>query len=442
MPRIGTFNNHSEVNDASLELLDQADPNITWGNSGKPIKGWTEYSITVDYLCPTASWDLKFVADIAPKGGQLQGDMARLAKELQNGTRVGLRIDNQLVQAGYVDQINIESSRGGTNLLVRGRDALSVACDSSVDPHFQFPEGQTVKAFIMKLFSPFGFTEVIVSDKINRQKMTNSYSTFTIDERDRVVEKQLSTPINSKFKAHNDEGCYEFGERLGKRYGFYIRSGVDGKTLFIGSPDFKQEPIGTLIHTLDGKRSNVLQGSVTFDWSKQPSVIIGSGTAKGSGGDPFPPTTIKSLMVNELLADSDNLPVIQKLKADYKHAVQLPRRSYLTRPSRVVEVTKFAKVRYVVDDESATQEHLNNYVRRMMADYQSKFMVAEYLVVGHSQNKKFWAPNTMVMVEDEVSGINQPLWCKAVTYSKSRSGGTTTKLQLILPYTLELIPEG
>lgn len=442
MPRVGPFSTKATSDEASLELLDVPDPKVTWGNSGKPVKGWTEYRISSDYLSPTASWELQFVASLAPQNGQVQSDMARLMREIQNGSRIGLRINGNLVLTGYVDQVHIDSSRGsGTNLLVRGRDALSVACDACVDPHFEFPEGQSVKAFLEALMSPLGFKTFYVSDKLNRQKMSGSVSTFALDAHDKVVEKQLTTPINSKFKPQNNEGVYEFAERIGKRFGFYVRAGVDGQSLFIGSPDYKQEPVGTLVHTLDGKRSNILSSGVTWDWSKQPSVIIGSATGRGSHGDPFPPYTIKSLMVNELLTDSDQLPVIRKLKEQYKHAVQIPRRDYITRPSRVVEITKFTKPIWVVDDESATQEHLNNYVRRMMADYQAKFLVAEYVVPGHSQKKKIWVPNSMVTVQDEVSGINQVMWIKAVEYAKSRGGGTTTKLTLLLPFVLELIPE-
>lgn len=437
MPTVGLFNNQAETHNVTLELLDRPDPKATWGNPGKPISGWTSFTCTSDFLAANDSWDLELVAEVLPQGNQLEGDMARIQKELQNGQRVGIRVNGTLVCTGYVDQIVLSSSRNGSSMRVRGRDALSLACDTYVEPHFKFPEGSSLKAFLLKLFSPFGFKDIVFGDKVNRQKLTGNRSAFIINEYDKVVEKQLATPINSKYKPHNNEGIYEYAERIGRRMGFHIWCGVDGQTLYIGTPDFKQPPVGRLIHRLGagGSENNILSQSGTYDWSKQPVAIIASGHG---GGGKFNMQTIKTIMVNELLTDSDGLPVIKELKDKYKNAIVIPRRSYLQRPARVVEVTKFGKVHYAVDDESKEQKHLDNYVRRLMAEFQSRFLVMQYTVSGFGQNGNLWAPNTMVTVVDEYSGINQDLWIKARTFSKDRNGGTTTQLTCILPFTLEL----
>lgn len=440
MPVLPPLRNESEIATASLELLDQSNPNATWGALGKPITGWTRYSITNDFFSPMASFELEIVAEVRPGEGQLEGDMARIQKSMQNGEPVGLRVNGKLVSTGYVDQINIRGGAHGTVMLVRGRDALSIPVDSYVDPHFQFPEGQTLKAFLLKLFSPYGFKDVVIGDRLNRQKMTGAITQLTINEQHKVFEKQITTPINSKFKAQVNEGIYEFAERIGRRYGFRIWCGADGKTIHIGGPDYDHPPVGALLHKLgDGsEKNNILDYNVTWDWHKQPSAIIASGTGKGG---PFPYGALRTLMVNELLCDDDQLPKVQEVAKEYK-VKPLTMRDYIERPKRVVPVTKYPRIHYVKDDESKEQAHLDNYTRRLMADAQSHFLVAEYTVAGHGQNGNLWAPNTMVQVEDDVSRINGQMWIRARTFSKERDGGTTTKLTCILPYVAEVGQQG
>lgn len=422
MPAVGPLNNVSENDQVSLELIDL----------GKTINSWKSYDYDSDFLTAVDSWSFE-VAD---------EHVEELQKLVQNGQRISLKVNGRVCATGYVDQISIRASRsGGTSMHIRGRDALGPACDACVDPRFQFPETTTIRAFMEKLFTPFGFSSYVVDDDINLKKLTGTASTFTTNELKKVVEKQLVTPINSKFKPHPSEGVYEFGERIGKRYGFHIWAGVDGKTLHIGRPNFRSPPQYKLIHRTSGETqaNNILDSTVTYDWSKQPSALIAEGAG---GGGHFSRNTLKVLMVNELLSDSDQLPAIQALKKQYPNAYVIPRRSYLKRPDRVMEVNKFVKPIWLYDDESKTQEQLANYVRRVMAEYQSKFLVAHYSVPGHSQKGVTWAPNTMVTVIDEVNGINQDLWIKGRKFVKDRSGGTRTELECVLPFTMEIHPKG
>jgi prophage tail gpP-like protein len=414
--------------DVTLELVD----------IGMTISGCKSYEFSTDYVDANTSWHFEFADD----------NYQEIAGKLQNGQTVGIKINGYLQATGYVDQISIHSSReGGTTMMVTGRDTLSPACDSHVDPKFEFPATTTLKAILQKLFAPYGFKEILVDDSVNRQKISGSHSVFTTNDDHAVVEKAITSPINNKFKPHPGEGVYEFAERLGKRFGFHIRASADGKSLLVGRPDFKSAPIYKLTHTSndlpgpnDVSVNNVISSDVTFDWTRQPTVIIAEGSG---GGGHFRKQSLKVILVNEILSDNDfEIQAIQDLKKAYSEAIPQKRRDIRFPPLiKVQDKTGFAKLIYAYDDESKTNEQLTNYARRIMADHQSHFCRATYTVNRHSQDGVVWAPNTSVTVKDDISGINQTMWIKGRKFSGSRQGGKRTELELILPSTYQISKE-
>ena len=127
--------------------------------------------------------------------------------------------------------------------------------------------------------------------------------------------------------------------------------------------------------------------------------------------------------------------------AKYPRAVKLPPRSAAA--TYVQQYTPTFRVMYLHDDESKTQDELNNFVYRQMALQMQHGLRAHYTVYGHGQifgDGGFtpWAVNTVVDVNDEVGGIAEPMWVLSRTFNKSRRSGTTTDLELIRLYSLDL----
>lgn len=92
---------------------------------------------------------------------------------------------------------------------------------------------------------------------------------------------------------------------------------------------------------------------------------------------------------------------------------------------------------FLHDEESKTQEQLENFVRREMAQRLRASLEVHMVVDGHrAPNGAYWATDTMVTLRDDLSGLNEALWIVARTFQKSRHDGTTTELQLIRPYSL------
>ncbi len=92
---------------------------------------------------------------------------------------------------------------------------------------------------------------------------------------------------------------------------------------------------------------------------------------------------------------------------------------------------------YLHDDESATTEQLQCFIRRELALRQRRSLTYSVEMPGHTQNGKPWAVDTMVTVDDDYNRIHEDLYVLSRTFSKSRQGGTKTHLELIRPGTLE-----
>jgi prophage tail gpP-like protein len=92
---------------------------------------------------------------------------------------------------------------------------------------------------------------------------------------------------------------------------------------------------------------------------------------------------------------------------------------------------------FLHDAESKTQEQLNNFVKREMSLLLRQAIRANYSVEGHSQEtpengRVVWTPDTMVHVVDDAAGLDEEMYVLGAHYNKSRTGGTTTSLSLIL----------
>ncbi len=410
----------------SLKLLDL----------GKTISSWKSYSFGNDFMNANTAWTFEVADD----------NLFNLIDKVQNGERIAVLINGTVVATGYLDEIRVTSNNNnGTTLHLTGRDALGPMCDACMDPKFKFDGLQTPKDVLTKLSAPFGFTAVEAQHYENAAKLTGVANVLSTDEAGRtIINKTITTPMNSKFKPHPGEGVYAFCERLGRRFGYHIWASTDGKTLIVGSPTFGSQPIYTIVHgnssTSDNPKNLAIDSEMIVNWTKQPSAIVAE--AHGGGGH-FKKQSIKVLMVNELLTGKGDTPQTSKLKDDYKEALVIERHPSIKTPA-FIKIPKFSKPLFVHDDSSSNHKQLSNFVRRIMAEHQSQFLTIRYTVNRHSQiykgKKAVWAPNTSVYVNDKVNNINQIMWIKSRTFTKDRSGGTKTVIECIIPYTLRLAP--
>lgn len=404
---------------------------------GRTLTNFTSYSFTTDFMGANSAWSVEIDASYNTVDGE-NGGPPLLLNKIKPGQTIRLYVNNTLSCTGYIDKVGMSSSASGTVMHVSGRDALAPVIDACIDPKFSFSEAQTIEQLVKKVVEPFGFTKISAASIKGSIKLANKRNAYLVDDTGRdFITKTITSPISTKFKPHPGEGCYQFLERIGRRFGYHVWADVDGETIFLGQPNYTSPAFFSIQH---GKFNDVLNNTIsselTVDMTHQPSAIIAEGHG---GGGKFKRQGIKSIMINEFLYKTDP-PEIKKLKATYKEAKLVPRRAHISVPSFIVP-PKYSKPMWMHDDSSNTAAQLENFVRRNMAEIQSRLLTLRYTVNKHTQGEAIWAPNTIVYVDDYVNGIHQNMWIKSRTFTKDRSGGTKTTIDCILPYSLELVPE-
>lgn len=383
-------------------------------DAGVVIKNFTEYEFNSHFLTPTDAFTFTIGA-------------AKLTDEMKAalvvGAKVQLKINETIQSTGYIDSIEINSDRSsGTQYHICGRDVLSPAIDSQADPTIRFKDGQTLADILKALFKPFGWPDDDSFDIANdASRNVKTGGTRRVSKKGKPLKSYVVKPL----RPHGREGLFEFATRISQRFSLWIWPSADGKTLIIGRPDFEQEPIYKLFRNDDTLNTNVLDGSVKFDITDQPTVIVAEGA--GGGGE-WGRSRLRSITANTCVCTTDTT-FLEPWKK-YKDANRVDGHAFET----PVAVPR-NRVLYLHDDEAQTQEQLDNYVKRELALLQRKSLQVHYTVEGHGQmtpdGLKIWAPDTTVRVEDDIGRLHETLWVLSRTFIKSRHGGTKTRLELI-----------
>ncbi len=388
---------------------------------------WTHYSFASQFLTPSDGWSCTI-------GDGNLGDKER--RSIVPGARVRLYVDQRPLCEGFIESVSIDADRGGgVQYTIEGRDRLGLAVDSIADPQRQFKKGTTLAEVLKELFAPFGWVadeHFEISNDANRDAKTGGIRGIpTTKGGKKKGPRPLKDFVLHQLKPHNHEGVFAFASRITQRFGLWIWCSADGEKLIIGRPDFTQEPRYELRRLRDGT-TNVLSGSVKFDMTDQPTVLIADGF---SGGGEFGKGRIKSYCVNPYFGVDEEgfvLDDVSKLLKKYPDAEQV---TMTVQPYKRRRINAPIRPMFLHDEESKTQEQLNNFVRREMSLLLRKSLAAHYLVEGHGQmvDGAFtpWDVDTIVSVRDEVADVFERMYVVGRTFEKSRSGGTHTRLELV-----------
>lgn len=386
---------------------------------------FTEYSFNSNYLAATDSWSFSVSADRLPIHIRDIRDAI--------GSPVRVKFNGVVQSAGYIDSIETSVSRSnGIEFHIEGRDKLSPVVDACADPAMQLKEGVTLLDALYQIFSPFGWTDKgkYVEDALALRLLRNPTKGGKFRKTKLGSKKEIVKFKMHLFRPYPREGVFQFASRVAQRFGLWIRLSPDGEELVIAKPNFDAEYDHSIYRGRD-LGSNVLEGTVKWAVHDQPTVIVAEGW---SFAGEFGHSKLKSILRNGIVQTED--PELEKTFEKFKGA-------------KVVEPYKFEdtfyvpknKVLYLHDDESHTQEQLDNYIKKEMSLLQRKSLEAKYTVEGHGQivNGSFrpWTVDGTVRVIDKVAQVEETLYVLDRTFIRSRSGGTKTNLNLIRLHTLD-----
>lgn len=444
------LNGQSEIDTVVLRLPDL----------GKTITNWSSYHFNSGFLKPTDSWSFTISGE----------DLTLYQQLLVGGTKVQLSINERIQCTGYIDVQNISyEPKSGTVININGRDILAKMVNANADPTFQFQSSMTVGDLINGMIVKFGIRTVyntqdtnlnIITGRPNNQSVktsiVNTPTTTFIRKNPNdlkltpVITNVPTTQVTSnikpglsklpikEFKPRINEGAYAYIERLIKREGLMMKAVADGSGIMVISPDFTGPVDYQIIQKKDDtSNNNVLRSQMTMSQIDQPSLIVATGF--GTNKTDIKKSRLKVIMINELAGLDENgnpYPQVQAEIAKWPNASILPIRKELIPKNRPFNTANAFCPIYLTDDEAKDIAQLQKFVTRKMGEFQQKSLNVRYTVLGHTQNGAPWAVNTLVNVDDDINNIHQIMWVMDKTFSKNLSGGTTTELVLIKPYTL------
>lgn len=393
------------------------------------VTRWTEYSFASQFLTPADGFTFS-IGD---------GNLDEHQEDaLLIGSTARLYVDKFPLAEGIIDDVTVDAERSsGVTYAIEGRDRLGMAVDAIADPRVQFKEGTTLAEFLRATFAPFGWVaddHFVIDNDANRNAKTGGIRGIPMTKGGKKKgPRPLKDFVLHQLKPHNHEGVFAFASRVTQRFGLWIWPSADGDKLIVGRPDFTQEPSYHLRRTRNGE-TNVLRGPVKRSLCDQPSVIIADGFS-GAGADMFGQGRHKAYCVNPYFgvdADGFMLDEVRRIVSKYPDAQQV---TMTVQPYKRRRVNAPIRPMFLHDDESKTQEQLNNFVRREMSLLLRKSMTAHYTCEGHGQEVDGvftpFAIDTIAEVHDEIARVDERMYVVGCAFEKSRQSGTHTRLELV-----------
>lgn len=186
--------------------------------NGHVHSDWTSYDVDSDLLKPADAWNVT-----------LGFGEKSLPSFIKKGQPVDVRMDNDLVMVGRIDDVDdLVSKESGVQLYLSGRDKASTILDCSA-PIFTARE-VTLEEIVAKVVRPLGIDKIRIDAD--------------------------STEIRKKINVEPGDSAWQVVSSAAYANGLWLWFDPDG-TLVIGGPDYTEPPVATLILRANGKGNNV-----------------------------------------------------------------------------------------------------------------------------------------------------------------------------------------
>jgi prophage tail gpP-like protein len=369
------------------------------------------YRISSNYTTPTDAWEFTVYSEDDPKA---------LRRRWRPFQPVKLMIAGRQQILGRIDG-NSGVGDSGRMLKVFGRDYLSDIVDSSIDPTFQVKKGQDIGAIVLDVLKPWGITTVLGGSALNRNALTGKQPF-------KPVPKNLAEIKLEDFKAEENEGAFEFLNKILARHGLTLQPSSTRDTVIVDSPRYEQ----AALYKLSFPGNMVKASNATRDYSGVPTVTIArgrtggsdAGKQSGSGRTEYPtfdksgPSKIGGVLdAQRAITSDDNVIIVREKRFDPK------------KPDRTTYGYDFPvyKPLFYQDKASRNQAQLDASVRRMMAEKIRNTLTYPFTVRGHVDptSDALWSVDTIVTVQDDIEDVNEDLWIVERTLSNDGSGPMT-----------------
>lgn len=369
-----------------------------------------EFSDLVEYSIDSNVLTLAdgFTAKVANPYGLRTGQISRGSKVTVYATDPRVSSGSQVpILLGLATSVRARSSGGsGTTWDIAGADLGWHIVENTGRLYLRL-SGLTMGAFLQKALDPsWGIQGVIGSntaDVLFLQGRLNQGRQAILNARAPV--DTFIPPI-----------CFEPGDMISDKLVTYARRikrlvgmTIDGYVK-IYAPTYTGETVGTLHYHRPTESSRSLNNVDDADVSEDIEGVYTDVTCVGT------------VVVPSALPDRFN-PHAGNFSGSYKDASQLPFRRY----------TSFADGDVGVNGPGTNLQQANARARWKALRGLFDAWTATYTVKGHVINGTYWAPDTMVAVNDTVHGLQGNYYIASRRFKRTLSQGTQTVLTLKMP---------
>jgi prophage tail gpP-like protein len=339
----------------------RADPKMRLLIAGQSHEDWATYDVDSDLLIPADAWHVTL--------GLRDG---RLPPAVSAGALVEVRVGDERVMMGRVDEVTHQISRHEQSFSLSGRDKAADLVDCSA-PIF-VKQQATLGEIVAALTKPFGITK------------------YRIDaDRRRVREKVNVEPGDAAWDAL---------AHAAEANGLWPWFEPDG-TLVIGGPDYSRPEVATLILRRDGQGNNVeslaLHRSIAERYSHLTVLGQTHGTAQEEGK--------------------------HAIGATFKDAEML---AIAYRPKIIVD--------HESDNAGVAEDRARKLIAdARLKGFALTARVKGHVIVapGQPTDGKLWSPGQRVHVVSELQGLDGTYFLIGRRFTGGRSEGAMTELRLV-----------
>lgn len=210
---------------------------------GKVHDDWSSYAIDSDLLTPADAWHTSLVLR--------EGD---LPDAVVPGAIIEVRLGEDLILSGRIDDIEDEISKGGVVFDITGRDPAAALLDCS-SPIFT-AQMVSLADIVTKVVRPFGIEKIRIDAD--------------------------STRLREKINVEPGDTAWETLVNAAEANGLWPWFEPDG-TLVVGGPDYEAEPVATLVLRRSGKGNNVISLRRKRSIAGRYSEVTVLGQKRGTG---------------------------------------------------------------------------------------------------------------------------------------------------------------
>jgi prophage tail gpP-like protein len=346
-------------------------------------------------------------------------DLAKLRKLTRFWTPIRFYVANRLQFRGKVDTQEIHDD--GT-VTITGRSYLGAMVDAHLDPKAVSKKGTALdlavltgtKAVALVRARAGGFNEM-------RHVMTG----YAFNQ---TPEKDFTQSLIENERWQDEEGIYEYADRLCKRHGFLVQATPYEGQITLCRPEYRQPAIYRLYRSATNQtgNNNILTGSVRRDGSRIPTYIEAMNYTQRPG-DKSRKFTGKIDVFNDTAFGQ--IPEIKDVALQVVSG-----RSFPSDEDAQPDEFHVYRPLFFKDKNSKHQLETEQHLSRELAERTKESLTCTYTVQGHKDRASgfLWGYDTIVRVDDEIGGIAEDMWIEGRTFNYSKEGQQTT-LTLIRP---------